>query len=129
MSHTRRGPATTATTLATTVRDIRRTVRAADPAQAPSLAQLRETGWQLTQLTAELTDLIALLADHTGHHTTHPDQLRQADGEPATAHLARACRELGTLRHTFDAAHTAARAYYTEISQVSPTHTPTPRSP
>ena len=131
MGSTRRGPAAIATTLATTARDIRRAIRTTDLAQAPGLAQLRDTGWQLTQLTGELADLVALLAEHTGHHTQHAEQVRQADGKPATEHLARACRELATLRHALDTGHTAARDYYSAISQLSPTHAPDPprRSP
>lgn len=129
MRSTRRGTATTAriaTTLATTARDIRRAVRATAPVQAPELAQLRDTGWQLTQLTGELTDLVTLLAEHTGHHTEHVEQVRHTDGEPATEHLARACRDLSTLQHALDTAHTAARDYYTPISQLNNTHTPDP---
>jgi hypothetical protein len=121
MSNTRRRAATITATLATAAREIRAAVRAADPAQAPGLERLRDTGWQLTQLTGELTDMIALLAEHTAHHT---ERVRQADGDPATEHLARACRELATLRRGLDTAHTAVRNYYTAISQLSPVHAP-----
>ncbi|MEU4674052.1 hypothetical protein AB0F91_40355 [Amycolatopsis sp. NPDC023774] len=120
MANTRRRPVSIAATLATTARDLRRAVRAADPAKTPGLVQLRDAGWQLTQLTGELTDLVTLLAEHAGHHTRRPEQLRQADGAAGTAHLASACRELATLRRALDSAHTAARGYYTEISQLNP---------
>ncbi|WIX75540.1 hypothetical protein QRX50_28980 [Amycolatopsis carbonis] len=120
MGSTRRRPVTIATTPATTARDLRRAVRAADPAKTPGLAQLRDAGWQLTQLTGELTDLVTLLAEHTGHHTQRPEQVRQADSAPDTAHLASACRELATLRRALDTAHSAAHDYYTEISQLNP---------
>jgi hypothetical protein len=126
MGSTRRGPATIATTLATTARDIRRAIRTTDLAKAPGLAQLRDTGWQLTQITGELTDLVALLAEHTGHHTKHAEQVRHADGRPATEHLARARREGATLRHALDTAHTAARDSYSATSQLSPTQAPAP---
>lgn len=134
MRSTRRGPAKTATALAIAARDIRRAVRAtASAASAPAteLAQLRATGWQLTQLTGELTDLIALLAERTGHHTRHAEQVRHVDGEPAVEHLARACRDLAAVRQALDTAHTSARDYYTALSQLSPLRTPDPppRSP
>jgi hypothetical protein len=131
MRGTRQEPDTIATTLAATAPDIRRAVRVVDPHQVTGLAQLRDTGWQLTQLTGELADLITLLAEHTGHHTEHAEQVRHADGEPAIEHLARACRELATLRHALDTAHTAARDYYTAISHLGPTRSPDPprRSP
>ncbi|MEV4605055.1 hypothetical protein AB0K15_47910 [Amycolatopsis sp. NPDC049253] len=128
MGTTRRRPATIATTLAATARDLRLVVRAADAGQPPGLPQLRDVGWQLTQLTGELTDLVALLADHTGHHTRRPEHLRQVEGAPATAHLAAACRELATLRRTLDTAHTAARDYYTELSRLT-TAAPGPLRP
>ncbi|GLY66623.1 hypothetical protein Atai01_32420 [Amycolatopsis taiwanensis] len=84
------------------------------------MAQLRDTGWQLTRLTGELTDLVALLAEHTGHHIQHPQGIIcPADGA-TTEHLARACRELAALRHALDTAHTASRDYYTAISLLSP---------
>ncbi|MGW4490190.1 hypothetical protein ACWEOE_41070 [Amycolatopsis sp. NPDC004368] len=121
MGTTGRRSATIATTLATTARDLRRAVRAADPTRTPGLAQLRDVGWQLIQLTGELTDLVTLVAEHTGHHTQRPEQLRQVDGAAGTAHLASACRELATLRQALDTAHIAARDYYTEISHVNPT--------
>ncbi|MEV4604724.1 hypothetical protein AB0K15_46160 [Amycolatopsis sp. NPDC049253] len=120
MATIRHRPVTIATTLATTARDLRRAVRAADPATTSSLAQLRNAGWQLAQLTGELTDLVTLLAEHTAHHTQRPEQLRRVDGAPGTAHLASACRELTTLRRALDTAHIAARDYYTEISQLNP---------
>ncbi|MFI5614079.1 hypothetical protein [Amycolatopsis sp. NPDC051903] len=128
MGTTRDRSPTIATTLAATARGLRRAVRAADPAQPPGLTQLRDAGWQLTQLTGELTDLVALLAEHTGRHTLRPEQFRRLDGAPATAHLASACRELATLRHALDTAHTAARDYYTEISQLT-TAAPGPLRP
>ncbi|MEW2505932.1 hypothetical protein AB0878_36265 [Amycolatopsis sp. NPDC047767] len=128
MSTTGRQPATITTTLATTARDLRRAVRAADLAQTPGPGQLRDAGWQLTQLTGELTDLVTLLTEYTGHHIQRPEQLRQVDGAPATAPLASACRELATLRHALDTAHTAARAYYTELSQLT-TAAPGPPRP
>ncbi|MEV6904822.1 hypothetical protein [Amycolatopsis sp. NPDC051372] len=120
MGTTQRRPVTIAIALATTARDLRRAVRAADPAKTPGLAQLCDAGWQLTQLTGELTDLVTLLAEHTGHHTQRPEQLRRVDGAPGTAHLASACRELATLRRALDTAHIAARDYYTKISQLNP---------
>lgn len=113
-----------ATTLSAAVRGIRRVVRAADPAQPATLALLRDTGWQLTQLTGELTDLAALLAEHTSRHLEHAEQVRHADGEPGIPHLTRACRDLASLRQALDTAHTAAREYYTEISQLSPATPP-----
>lgn len=120
-----------ASMLAGSARDIRRALRAADPARPPGLPQLRETGWQLIQLTGELTDLIALLAEHTGHHMPDAEQRHHTGGEPATDQLARACRELSALRHALDTAHTAARDYYTTISRLRPTTAPDPprRSP
>lgn len=124
MSNARRRPSTIAATLATMTRDLRRAVRAADPARAPGLVPLRDSGWQLTQLTGELTDLVALLAEYTGHHTEHADHLHPADGQPGTDQLPRACRDLAALRRALDTAHTAARDYYTAISHV--THTPAP---
>jgi hypothetical protein len=69
MRSDRRRPATVAAALATMTRDVRRAVRAADPDRAPGLVPLRDTGWQLIQPTGELTDLVAVLAEHTGHHT------------------------------------------------------------
>lgn len=129
MSSARRRPATLAATLATTTDHVRRAVRADDPARAPGLVPLRDTGWQLTRLTAELTDLAALLAEQTGHHTEHAERIRQADGEPATDQLARACRELAALRRALDAAHTAARDYYTAISRLTNTSDPSRPSP
>ncbi|WP_433505880.1 hypothetical protein ACQP04_04915 [Pseudonocardia halophobica] len=119
MGSSRRGPAAIAATLSAAVRGIRRVVRAADPARPATLALLRDSGWQLTQLTGELTDLAALLAEHTGRHLEHAEQVRHADGEPGTPHLARACRDLAGLRQALDNAHTAACEYYTEISQLS----------
>jgi hypothetical protein len=129
MSSTRRRPATIAATLATMTRDLRRAVRAADPARAPGLVPLRDTGWQLTQLTGELTDLVAVLAEHTGHHIEHTGQAHQADGRPAINELARACQNLAALRRALDAAHTAARDYYTAISHLTPTPGPPRSSP
>ncbi len=79
-------------------RGLRLAVRAADPAQPPGLAQLGDEGWQLTQLTGELSDLAALLAEHTAVYTERPEQIQQTDGTPATENLARACRELVMLR-------------------------------
>ncbi|QRP42818.1 hypothetical protein [Amycolatopsis sp. FDAARGOS 1241] len=118
---TSRQPATIATALATTARTLRRAVHATDPAVPPGPDQLRETGWQLIQLTGELTDLVTVLAEHTGQHTQHPHRIIRAGGDtPATASLARACRELATLRQALDTAHTAARDYYTAISHLSP---------
>lgn len=107
-----------ATTLATAAREIRSAVRGADPDQAPSLAQLRDTGWQLIQLTGELTDLVALVAEHTARHA---GEVRHVDSGPGAPHLARASRELATLRHAFGTAHAAARDYYTATSQLAPT--------
>jgi hypothetical protein len=127
MSNTRRRPATIAATLATMTRDVRRAVRAADPVRVPGLVPLRDTGWQLTLLTGELTDLVALLAEHTGHHIEHAEHIRQADGRPVTNELPRACRDLATLRRALDTAHTAARDYYTTISHLA--HTPGPPRP
>ena len=125
MSSARRRPATIAATLANMTRDVRRAVRAADPARAPGLVPLRDTGWQLTQLTGELTDLVALLAEYTSHHA---EQVHQADGQSATNQLPRACRDLAALRRALDAAHTAARDYYTATSH-SPTSHPPRSSP
>ncbi|HJP75739.1 MAG TPA: hypothetical protein VJ914_15830 [Pseudonocardiaceae bacterium] len=124
MSSARRRPATIAATLAAITRDLRRTIRAADPSRPPGLVPLRDTGWQLTQLTGELTDLAALLAEHTGQHSERAAQLRRADGESATDRLACACRELAALRRALDAAHTAARDYYTAISHLAPNQAP-----
>jgi hypothetical protein len=83
--------------------DIWHAVATADPDRTSGLARLRGTGWQLTHLT----------------------------GEPAIEHLARACRELATLRHALDTAHTTARDDHTAISHLGPTHmlSPTRRSP
>ncbi|MFI5615672.1 hypothetical protein [Amycolatopsis sp. NPDC051903] len=114
---TRRQLATIATTPATTARELRRAVRASDPVEAAGLAQLRDTGWQLTQLTGELTDLVTLLAEHTGH----PHRIIHASGgTSATESSAHACRELAALRRALDLAHTATRDYYTAISHLSP---------
>jgi nucleotide-binding universal stress UspA family protein len=121
MSGTRRRPATIAATLAGTTRDVRRAVHATDPARPPGLVPLRDAGWQLTQLTGELADLVALLAEHTGHHIEHAKHVRQVSGEPAAEQLARACRDLAALRRALDTAHTAARDYYTTISHLSHT--------
>jgi hypothetical protein len=129
MTSTRRRPATIASTLATATRDIRRAVHSGDPARAPGLAPLRDAGWQLTQLTSELSDLVTLLAEYTGHHTEHADQARRADGEPAADQLARACRDLAALRRALDNAHTAARGYYTAVSHLAPAQTPPRPSP
>lgn len=128
-SSTHRRPATIAATLATMTRGVRRAVRAADPARAPGLTSLRDTGWQLTQLTGELTDLVALLAEHTGHHIEHAERVRQADGQPATDQLPRACRELAALRRALDTAHIAARDYYSAISNLTSTPHPGPARP
>lgn len=124
MSSARRRRATIAATLATMARDVRRAVRAADPARAPGLVPLRDTGWQLTQLTGELTDLVALLAEHTAYHAEDAEHVHQVDGRLAVDQLPRACRDLAALRRALDAAHTAARDYYTAISHL--THTPDP---
>ncbi|MBB5157295.1 hypothetical protein [Saccharopolyspora phatthalungensis] len=132
MTSTRRRPATIASALATATRDIRRAVHAADPACAPDLVTLRDAGWQLTQLPSVLSDLVTLVAEHTGHHTEHADQVRRVDGEPAADQLARACRDLAALRRALDTAHTAARGYYTAVSHLAPAHTPprlTPEQP
>ncbi|MFR9804462.1 hypothetical protein ACL02T_19570 [Pseudonocardia sp. RS010] len=115
-----RGPATIATALSAAVRHIRRVVRAADPARPASLALLRNTGWQLIQLTGELTDLAALLAEHTSGHLAHAEQVYQADGQPGIPPLTRASRDLADLRQALDAASTAARDFYSAISQLSP---------
>lgn len=124
MSSSRRRPATIAATLAAITRDLRRAVRAADSSRPPGLVPLRDAGWQLTQLTGELTDLVTVLAEYTGHHSERAGQVRQADGESAAGQLACACRDLAALRRTLDAAHTAARDYYTAISQLAPTQAP-----
>lgn len=125
MSSARGRPATIASTLATATRDVRRVVHAGDPACAPGLVPLRDTGWQLTQLTGELSDLVALVAEHTGHYTEHAEQVRHTDGEPAIDQVARACRDLAALRRALDTAHTAARDYYSAISSL--TSAPAPR--
>ncbi|PXY23106.1 hypothetical protein DI005_22855 [Prauserella sp. PE36] len=116
--------ATIATTLAGTSRAIHRAIRATDPARAASLTQLRDTGWELTQLTAELTDLVALLADYTGRHTDQPERVRRADGGPAGEDLAHASRHLTSLRRSLDIAHTEARDYYTALSHLNPAQLP-----
>jgi hypothetical protein len=100
-------------------RDVRRAVRAADPARVPGLVSLRDTGWQLVQLTGELTDMVALLAEHTAHHAEDAEHVHLVDGQ-----LPRACRDLAALRRALDASHTAARDYYTAMSHV--THAPDP---
>ncbi|KAA9157743.1 hypothetical protein FPZ12_024170 [Amycolatopsis acidicola] len=92
MSTTR--PVTLAATLATTVRAL----RGINPAASPSLGKLRDSGWQLVQLTGGLTDLVTMLAEHTGHHLRHPSQVHRTDGTPDTAALARGCRDHRALR-------------------------------
>lgn len=128
MNSTRRRPATIASTLATATRDVRRAVHTADPTRAPGLVPLRDTGWQLTQLTGELSDLVTLLAERTGHHgdyySEHAEQLIADDGQPGSDHAARACRDLAALRRALDTAHTAARDYYSAISHLTSTRTP-----
>ncbi|QRP44741.1 J domain-containing protein [Amycolatopsis sp. FDAARGOS 1241] len=106
MGTTRRRPATIATTMAATARELRLTIRAADPAQPPGVAQLREAGRQPA-------DLVALPAEHPGHRTQRPGRLRRLDDAPATPPLG--CRELATPRHVLNSAHRAARDYCTEI--------------
>jgi hypothetical protein len=123
MSSARRRPATIAATLATMTRDLRRAIRAAEPSRAPDLVPLRDTGWQLTQLTGELTDLVTVLAEHTGHHIEQ-EHAHQAGAWPVTDQLPRACRDLAALRRALDAAHTAARGYYTAISHATATRSP-----
>lgn len=126
MNSTRRRPATIASALATATRDVRRAVHTADPARAPGLVPLRDTGWQLTQLTGELSDLVTLLAEHTGHHIEHAEQRIADDGRPGRDHAARACRELAALRRALDTAHTTAGDYYSAISHLTSTRTPDP---
>lgn len=86
MRNTRRTSPTVATTLAAAARDMRGAIRAVDPAQAADLAQLRDTGWQLTQLTGELTDLIALLVDRRTHRPPHHAPRASASGHRRTGH-------------------------------------------
>jgi hypothetical protein len=95
--------------------------------KTPSLDQLREDGWHLIHLTGALA---ALLAEHTGTHTTHPDRLREVDGNDVpAAHLGRACRHLAELRRAADTAQAAARDYYTTLSHLTgdPPQTGQPR--
>jgi hypothetical protein len=119
-------PDTITTLLAAAARDVQRAARGTDPAHTPGLTALRDTGWQLIQLTGALADLAALLADHTGHHAADPERVREIDGGPAAQHLGHACRELAALRQTLDAAQFAARDYYTAISHLAPTGDPDP---
>ena len=119
MPNTHRRAATIPATLATMTRDLRRAIRAADPARAPGLVPLRDTGWQLVQLTGELTDLVALLADHTARHTEHAEHLSKANGQPGVNELASACHDLSALRRALDAGHAAARDYYAAISNIA----------
>jgi hypothetical protein len=112
--------------LAAAARDVQRATRGTDPAHTPGLTALRDTGWQLIQLTGALADLAALLADHTGHPAADPERVREIDGGPAAHHLGRTCRELATLRQTLDPAQHAARDYYTAISHLAPTGAPDP---
>src|SRR4030081_3260972 len=114
-------PDTVTTLLAAAARDVQRATRGTDPAHTPGLTALRDTGWQLIQLTGGLADLAALLADHTGHHAADPERVREIDGGPAAHYLGRACRELATLRQTLDAAQYAARDYSNAISHLAHT--------
>ncbi|WP_037362320.1 hypothetical protein [Amycolatopsis orientalis] len=117
-----------ARTLAGAARSVRREIRAPDLTRPPEVADLRETGWQLAQLVADLSELTALLAEHTGAHTRHPDRIRRADGSPAARELAAACRDLTALRRAFDNAHAAARDYYANLTHLNPAPQPE-RSP
>ncbi|HVV08407.1 hypothetical protein [Amycolatopsis sp.] len=107
----------TARVLAAAAREVRRTLRGA---RTPGVAELRDTGWEVTQLIGELTDLAALPAEHTAHHSADPGRLRLPDGAPGTAGLAHACRELAALRRALRTAHAAAREYYTALSHLGP---------
>lgn len=127
MSRTRPAP-DLERTLAGAARAIRREIRAADLARRPELPRLRETGWQLTQLVADLAELTALLAEHTGDHLQHAQEFRLADGTAAVSELASACRDLAALRRAFDNAHVAARDYYAKLSHLNPV-CPPERSP
>ncbi|SFW78099.1 hypothetical protein [Amycolatopsis australiensis] len=120
-----RAPAAIDATLAAAARDIHAAVRRAGPDDPPGLARLRETGWQLIQLTGGLSDLTALVAEHTSRHAEHPGRLRQVEAGPAGPQLARAVRELARLRQALDAANAAARDFYTATSHLAPAG-PTP---
>jgi hypothetical protein len=119
----RRAPATITSTLATATRTIDAAILAAELDERPSVAELRATGWELARLTGELTGLAALLAENIGRPTDRLDHARSVDGGSAAPHLARAGRELAALRRALHDAHTAARGFYAETSQLTPTST------
>lgn len=79
--------------------------------------QLRDTGWQLTQLTGGLVDLsaelaLALAEDHRQR------LLRDELGGDPSEQVARASRALTELRQAVDAAHDAAREYFAAVSHL-----------
>lgn len=92
-------------------------------ATTPTIAELREQGWQVIQLAGGLADLAALLAGHTGAHAADLPRLCTDDGDPAgpQVRLAAASRDLAALRRALEQAQTQARAYYAGISHLHPT--------
>lgn len=86
--------------------------------------QLRETGWQLVQLTGRLADTVAALAVRLNEHgSTYPLQTTEG-GDPSTE-LAAAARRLTDLRQALERADTAARDYHTCLSGLTPDSDPT----
>jgi len=104
--------------LARAARDVQRAAWIACPAEPLDVAQLRDVGWQLIQLTAGLADVSAALA---GHHSAHRDRLWEVDGGNPGPDLRRAGRALTALRQAASAAHAAARDYHAAVNHLART--------
>lgn len=125
---TRRTPAVDL--VASAVRDVARATHLLHPTAArTNHDELRDVGWQLTQLTGGLTDLVAELASSLGEH--HRQRLLRDEygGDPARQ-VARASRGLCELRQALEASQSAARDYFAALShlvvEVDPTADPRP---
>jgi hypothetical protein len=114
-----RGPRTGAP-LTTAVREVRLAVRHTNPAELPSQDTLRGSGWHLTQLTGDLADLAAILAEQTGHYAERYELLHDTGGGDPRIRLAGACRELDALRRALEQAQGAARDYCAAIGHLAP---------
>lgn len=79
--------------------------------------QLRETGWQLVQVTGELAETVATLALRLDEHS-RSRLLRTHDGDDPRADLARAARQLTALRQALEHADAAGRDYHACLSRL-----------